>query len=1387
MALHSVVGDSVRMYGLQFERLRADGAGQRDAFEEFAAQLFRRLNLGGQQATFERYQGAGGDGGVEAIWRFAAGNVTGLQAKFFLPPKSIHRAQLIDSFDKALNNHPTLDRYIVAMPFDPTPTIKERRGQGQQEMLDAWKAELVARAASQSRTIVVEWWLATDLKDRLLSLPNSDGRALYWFGSGAVGDRAVRRRIETARAIAGPRYSPVLKLGTPADTFIAAAAAAPRWFADAAPVRRKLLEARSSWSRSLASSDSAQAEASLAEAVDLTRAWTRCEFAPASRARVEQIAADGLVVAQRLAAAAEAAFIAEHGADKDTPNFRQFEAEYNVRFPAAELDRARDLVKLWTEVDKFASSPAARAASGDLAVLYGPAGIGKTHAIIDACEQRLEEGVYSVPVLGEELHEGRDIWSFLAASLDLPPTTTRSELVGALAAAGERTGQALLIMFDATNETPSRERWRSWIQELVVETGDSPVRVLVSCRDIFAEETLGPGWKQLAAFEHPGFVGYEQAAAVAFAKHYDLTPPAEVIAQPEFSNPLFLHLLCAATRGSGQSVIPAGAISLIRLVEMLLKNANDRAASDLDVDPRVASPVVDGVRVLARRMAKVGGASLPLGEAAAELERVHPSTGRAKSLLSALETQNLISIVPSASGYQVRFSFERLGDVLIADAFVQGLDAKGLTAAFTAGGELAHLVADEPAVARNAGLVQAFTIVTPETFHFEFATLVADSAAKARVAELALDVIAWRDPTKIASVHDLVSSFRSGEQLMRLFERTLAVAAVPDHPLGSEWLDEKLCTLPMVLRDAVWSTALVRMWESKGHAHRLVTLARETELGLLSPPSARALGVTLSWFLACADRRVRDHATKGLVRLIMAAPALGPHLVRAFAFTDDDYILERVLTAAYGAGLCLGDGGYWPPLGQSVCEFVFGRHGGLPTNALIRDVSRLIVERWRNADPSATIPAGCGPPFASVWPLQVTSTNWKALRARYTDFPGNMFIEPSVASDFGRYVVLNKVLERFDLAAAGLTADAATRWIFEETVRRGYPGRPPWGLSYDWNLHNEQGSGRAKPGHAERLGKKYAWIELARLAGHLADHATLTRNSWGPTPLPDPLQASSLRAIDPTAGVAVPRPQPAVKLESFHVLPSQRLEGLDDGTWVAGAADHRFCPHVDGWTVLSTSFARRERDDEERLSWDVFRNEDMIVTAFTAKTHRLSRWSPDSNGGVPDGACEAPHGLYLAELGWDFVEARFSDGDYSEQMLGLPVKSAFRRANSNFDKDYSGDELLLLQPNEAILMQMGARWDGHRAWRDAGDQVIALYAEVKGRHALLVRTEPLDAALKALGLGLIWSMWASRTAKNSSFSGYHDQRRVFRLKRGKLVEVWSQAQAAANANQDDGP
>ena len=61
---------------LDFTRIIAGVAGQRETFEELVCQIARRLPPAGN-AEFRRIHGAGGDGGVEAVWLLKTGEEVG--------------------------------------------------------------------------------------------------------------------------------------------------------------------------------------------------------------------------------------------------------------------------------------------------------------------------------------------------------------------------------------------------------------------------------------------------------------------------------------------------------------------------------------------------------------------------------------------------------------------------------------------------------------------------------------------------------------------------------------------------------------------------------------------------------------------------------------------------------------------------------------------------------------------------------------------------------------------------------------------------------------------------------------------------------------------------------------------------------------------------------------------------------------------------------------------------------------------------------------------------------------------------------------------------------------------------------------------------------------
>jgi hypothetical protein len=73
---------------LDFTRIIAGAAGQRESFEELVCQIAHRVPPEGD-AEFRRIHGAGGDGGVEAVWILKTGDEHGYQAKFYTKSGSV--------------------------------------------------------------------------------------------------------------------------------------------------------------------------------------------------------------------------------------------------------------------------------------------------------------------------------------------------------------------------------------------------------------------------------------------------------------------------------------------------------------------------------------------------------------------------------------------------------------------------------------------------------------------------------------------------------------------------------------------------------------------------------------------------------------------------------------------------------------------------------------------------------------------------------------------------------------------------------------------------------------------------------------------------------------------------------------------------------------------------------------------------------------------------------------------------------------------------------------------------------------------------------------------------------------------------------------------------
>lgn len=1346
---------------IDFANLRAEGGDRREGFEELSAQIFHRYSVPAA-SQYERFRGAGGDGGVEAIWRLPSGNVIGLQSKFFLPFRDAHLRQLEKSLDTALENFPTMERYIVTLPFDPTPTVVARAGKtGQNEKLETWRLALEARATKLGANVAIEWWFASQLKSRLLGMENSEGRVLYWFGASILNGAKLGTIISIAQSIAGKRYSPELRVGTGAGEVLSAFGLDASWFEAQQELIIRARSVRNSWkSRPPGASpaDTTLIQLALDEADNRLSSLEERAFSEADRLSLVQACDNALSVVRTVEVAMKADFDKTHGAENDTPRWRQFQASYQVSFPAAELDLARDAVKLFEGILAFAQSDAAKAATAKILLLRGPAGIGKTHTTIDVAKMRLASGRGAIVVLGQEIATADDPWRVIASKLGMSLTATRSEVLGVLASYAEETDAPVLLMIDAINETPDRRRWQTWIPSLIADLEGRPVRLLITCRDIYVGEALGPSVEHIPSFSHDGFAGREYEAAFAFASFYKVGPPAEVVAQPEFANPLFLHLVCRAAVSRKWLRIPGGQISLTVLIEAILDGANDEAAKLLDYDARLENPVKAGAMALAGSMAKDNVRAIDLGSANAILKMVRPSAGASQSLLRALEAADLVSTTRENGVHTLRFAFERLGDLLIAAASLAGDDEARIRQRFSTG-DLASLVASEATISTAAGLLQAFSIIIPELFNIELVELTGPCHS-AQLTSLSLDVLPWREASTLTDL-DWVLGDNRAEDYVAAFDKVLAVASVPDHPLNIDWLLAQLHRFPLQLRDALWTTMLTRSWDGDGAVRKLIKLAQNHMLQHLSLESATLLGRTFAAFTGCSDLILRDQATLALSNLVGTQPIAGD-LVAQFITSEDDYIRERVLLTIYVTGLRKAEPSFWQEIAEPVYRGIFG--GPSSEHVLIRDLARLIVEEAETAGVLSTAVniAQARPPYKSTWPLTFLYPDWSTLSNANPDLPMNLKLgEGSHGPDFAIYTVKHAT-DIFDLKSAGLTLGQLNHWIVEQILGLGYGRTNRLALAYDHMLIEKIGDGRGAAPGRERISKKYQRIFLARLVGKLHDNVARQVSAWEAPPDPDELQGVRFRDLDPSRTLRVESLQGGAS-NGMGLEPAPLDPSKSEAAWLEGVKRTLIQAPANSNILLSGILKQ-----DEKVGGNLEKRQERSFRSYFVSKAMMSTIRKIADGDLPYGDIPEIYRLFSSEYprGVAYLDDSRRWG-VEPHPWGLPTSLILKENEDSYVE--TGD---LWLPNAELISFANAIQNEPGVWTSTTKGPVASEVKDTTGAGLRFSKEILKDYLDTHKLSLVWISLDSRLLlRNGAFHGSVDLHRVWEWKNDKIKMI----------------
>jgi hypothetical protein len=508
---------------------------------------------------------------------------------------------------------------------------------------------------------------------------------------------------------------------------------------------------------------------------------------------------------------------------------------------------------------------------------------------------------------------------------------------------------------------------------------------------------------------------------------------------------------------------------------------------------------------------------------------------------------------------------------------------------------------------------------------------------------------------------------------------------------------------------------------------------------------------------------------------------------------DDEYIVERVLLASYGALLRSPDSDCVANAAAQTWRHVF--EPGPPTNALIRDHGRLLIElaAEREVLPAEVDLEACRPPYGAPWPPDWPSDEVAATAGAEDENedavgPAVRRLRNSVRfDDFSIYTMTSALRTH---ARFGLDMAAAKAWILREVERMGFRGE--LFDMYDGAMLYEHGGGRGRPSWAERIGKKYQWIALYRLIGFEADNIPLaprTESEAEFTPAVGPLQAPGERNLDPSMLI---RSRPASRATSWWApvefdLRSELTdaEWLDDPSFVDSLAFIEITKPSSGQACLGLELLAHwdERDpDDTRYP---YRSAFMQIRSYlvpAASAEETWAWLQvqDFHGRwMPEGfswlsyvfAGEYPWGVQ-ARIVLDVIEAE----DYRpEGVPDLVPTAGWLSLEFEFDA-YHEETIGFHVPTRPFFEENRLRWDGLAGYFGGEERVLeAPNVAAPGQPSLVADRAWLEEVLRQREFSIFWTVLSEKQIVTDGRHdlGYAVHWRAHRLRDGTVESAAS--------------
>lgn len=1082
--------------------------GQREGFEELICQLAGQEKIL-RQLLFTRIGKP--DGGKECYWELDNGDIHCWQAKYFTNSLSDNQwVQVNKSVETAIDNHPKLKKYYIAIPVDRP----DGKGRGK-SMLQKWNnhvAEWKKYATSKKMKVSFEYWGKHELEIRLRK-PENEGLIYYFFNEAELTDQWFDTKNQESIDALGGRYTPELNFNLPFLRFHDGFTRNQKFSDQINSHYEAVLEKRRKAYLRAGQKELEEKTSNLDEAIESFRkVYENIGFSGIDTIPFDAIRSELKCVDEAARAISDQLYKWQEEA-VNTKKEKGDRTDYYSRPYNNELHELRELSNTVDDFYTFLDSEVCALTNDPYLILVGPAGIGKSHALADIVSGRKSNNQTSLLLLGENFSTNEMPWTQILRN-QLRFDGNEDVLLGALNAKAESQESRIIIVIDALNEGNGRRVWPRRLKAFIRSLQRFPwLGLIVSIRDSF-EKLIAPKSEIdgliASRIYHRGFEGLEYEASIHFFKHYDIIPPGSPLLHPEFQNPLFLKLFCEGLEKRGLKRVPDGYQGISVIIENYLEGVEEKLARpdelDYDIKLRLLRKAVDGILV---KMVEDGEDYLPyeIGEEITNSTFSGKCGSDDKQYLKRLISEGVINedlYWKEREHYDgIHFAYQRFQDHLIVSALLdKHLNLSNPKKSFESG-PLRDLLQDESNANFNHNLVEALSVQVPERVGKELHEIAPFAAHYYVTASAFIDGLMWRRTDTIGEnsrkyVNEVL--VKNKGLFYQFLEMSISMATKPDFYFNADRQHKFLYQLSLTERDTWWTTWLQHKYGERSDynsVRRLIDWAwNEDSKPEISDESTRLAGVMLTWFLTSSNRYLRDAATKALVCLLQNRITILVKVLKQFEGVNDPYVYERLYAVAYGCALRTQDQQALVHLSDYIYNTIFDTEDVYP-HILLRDYARGVIEYTINLDLEPIVEVEkIRPPYKSELPDDLPTN--EEIDAKYKpeekegDYGGEKWGATAILrsmtteygrgiggyGDFGRYT-FESALKNWDVDCNGLS-NYATQRIFD----LGYDPE----VFTDFDL--EQGSGRAS-GHLERIGKKYQWIAFYEILAKVSDNCKM--------------------------------------------------------------------------------------------------------------------------------------------------------------------------------------------------------------------------------------------------------------------------------------------------------